>query len=76
MVCWMRSRRKSDPDSVQQWLASKLARLRHVTEKAADATSQESGKLRQSRRWTMLNATKARSPSSPVYLPMTSETAE
>ena len=61
---------------MKQWLASKLSPLRHVTEKAADSASQESSKLNQGRRWTLLNATKVRSPSSLVYLPMTPETAE
>ncbi|KAI9875177.1 MAG: hypothetical protein M1830_008789 [Pleopsidium flavum] len=58
-----------------QWLASKLARLRHITDRAADSSHQEAGRFGQSRRWTLLYATRLRDSSLPVYLPMTPDTA-
>lgn len=58
-----------------KWLASKVGHLRHISDRATDSSRQESGKLKHTRRWTMVVSAEPRSDGVPVYLPLNQETA-
>lgn len=58
------------------WLASKIARLRHISDRATDSSRADHGKGRHGQRWTLYVQTGAQHPEIPnVYLPLNQETA-
>ncbi|KAF2273194.1 uncharacterized protein EI97DRAFT_469769 [Westerdykella ornata] len=61
-----------------KWLATKLAQLRHISDRATDSSHPESGSshVRHSRRWTLLSSTEPLREGLPVYLPLNKETAQ
>ncbi|KAF3053262.1 hypothetical protein E8E11_006896 [Didymella keratinophila] len=58
-----------------KWLSTKIARLRHISDRATDSTRIEPGNQRHNRRWTLLSSSEPRSEGAPVYLPLNQETA-
>jgi exocyst complex component 4 len=58
-----------------KWLSTKIARLRHISDRATDSTRIEPGSQRHNRRWTLLSSSEPRSEGAPVYLPLNQETA-
>ncbi|KAF2488636.1 hypothetical protein BU16DRAFT_586867 [Lophium mytilinum] len=58
-----------------KWLASKVAHLRLISDRATDSSRRESGKPKHNRRWTMVQSTEPRSEGAAVYLPLNQETA-
>lgn len=58
-----------------KWLATKIAQLRHISDRATDSSHPESGNQRHNRRWTMLSSAEPRAEGLPVYLPLNKETA-
>lgn len=59
-----------------KWLATKIAQLRHISDRATDSTRAQSGGERHNRRWTLLASSKPRTEGSSIYLPLNQETAE
>ncbi|KAF2261134.1 hypothetical protein CC78DRAFT_471143 [Lojkania enalia] len=57
-----------------KWLATKVAQLRHISDRATDSNSREPGG-RHNRRWTLLTSAEPRTEGLPVYLPLNKETA-
>ncbi len=57
-----------------KWLSTKIARLRHISDRATDSTRTEPGSQRHNRRWTQITS-EPRSQGASVYLPLTQETA-
>lgn len=58
-----------------KWLSTKIARLRHISDRATDSSRIEPGSQRHNRRWTLLSSSEPRSEGTPVYLPLNQETA-
>lgn len=58
-----------------KWLATKVAHLRHISDRATDSSRSEPGHPRNNRRWTLLSSTEPRTEGLPVYLPLNKETA-
>lgn len=58
-----------------KWLATKVANLRYISDRATDSTRIEPGNQRHNRRWTLLTSTEPRTEGVPVYLPLNTETA-
>ena len=58
-----------------KWLSTKIARLRHISDRATDSTRIEPGNQRHNRRWTLLSSSEPRPEGMPVYLPLNQETA-
>jgi exocyst complex component 4 len=58
-----------------RWLATRIAQLRHISERATDSTRAESSSQRHNRRWTLLSSSEPRSEGAPIYLPLSQETA-
>jgi exocyst complex component 4 len=63
-------------DLSQHWLASRLAKMRHITSSSINSSHSESRRTAQSRRWTLITTMKPKHDSigQPVYLPMSEET--
>lgn len=59
-----------------KWLATKVAQLRHISDRATDSSRPEAGSQRHNRRWTLLSSTEPRTEGLPVYLPLNKDTAE
>lgn len=57
-----------------KWLATKVAQLRHISDRATDSSRPEPGSQRHNRRWTQLSSTEPRGDGIPVYLPLSEET--
>lgn len=57
-----------------KWLATKIAQLRHISDRASDSTHGESSGQRHHRRWTLLSSSEPRTEGTPVYLPLSAET--
>ncbi|KAF1851048.1 uncharacterized protein K460DRAFT_302772 [Cucurbitaria berberidis CBS 394.84] len=57
-----------------KWLATKIAQLRHISDRASDSTQAETSGQRHNRRWTMLSSSEPRIEGAPVYLPLSTET--
>ncbi|KAH0538600.1 hypothetical protein FGG08_004801 [Glutinoglossum americanum] len=55
----------------KKWLASKVRQLRYITDIQVDSSQRDGSKPRQVRRWTLIDPSRPRDESSPVYLPMT-----
>ena len=58
-----------------QWIASRLAQLRHVEESGSTA-AQDGRAAHRGRRWTLVNAANMQDDDQPVYLPMTKDTID
>jgi exocyst complex component 4 len=58
-----------------RWLATRVAQLRHISERATDSTRAESSSQRHNRRWTLLSSSEPRSEGAPIYLPLSQESA-
>lgn len=58
-----------------KWLATKIAKLRYISNRASDSTSAETSGQRHNRRWTVLSSSEPRTEGAPVYLPLSQETA-
>ncbi len=58
-----------------RWLATKVAQLRHISDRASDSSQTETGGQRHNRRWTVLSSSEPRSEGTQVYLPLSVETA-
>ena len=58
-----------------RWLATKVAQLRHISDRASDSNQGETGGPRHNRRWTVLSSSEARTEGTQVYLPLSVETA-
>jgi exocyst complex component 4 len=58
-----------------KWLATKIAQLRHISDRATDSSHREPGAARHNRRWTLLTSAEPRTDGLPVYLPLNKETA-
>lgn len=58
-----------------KWLATKIAQLRHISDRASDMNRQENSGQRHNRRWTLLSSSEPRTEGAPVYLPLSAETA-
>ena len=58
-----------------KWLATKVAQLRHISDRATDSTGVEKGSQRHTRRWTLLTNAEPRAEGVAVYLPLSPETA-
>ncbi|CAI6333248.1 unnamed protein product [Periconia digitata] len=58
-----------------KWLATKVAQLRFISDRATDSTRIEQGSQRHTRRWTLLTSAEQRSEGGAVYLPLSSDTA-
>ncbi|KAF2181842.1 hypothetical protein K469DRAFT_638041 [Zopfia rhizophila CBS 207.26] len=58
-----------------KWLATKVAQLRHISDRATDSSHREPGNPRHNRRWTLVTAAEPRMEGVPVYLPLNEETA-
>jgi exocyst complex component 4 len=58
-----------------KWLSTKIARLRHISDRATDSTRIEPGSQRHNRRWTLLSSSEPRTEGTPVYLPLDQATA-
>lgn len=61
-----------------KWLATKVAQLRHISDRATDSSRNEPGNAaaRHNRRWTLLASTEPRTEGLPVYLPLNAESAQ
>jgi exocyst complex component 4 len=61
-----------------KWLATKVAQLRYISDRATDSSRHEpgAGAARHNRRWTLLASTEPRTEGLPVYLPLNAETAQ
>ncbi|KAI8940802.1 hypothetical protein NX059_002065 [Plenodomus lindquistii] len=57
-----------------KWLATKIAKLRYISDRASDSTNAESSGQRHNRRWTVLSSAEPRTEGARVYLPLSSET--
>lgn len=58
-----------------KWLATKVAQLRHISDRASDMNRQENTGQRHNRRWTLLSSSEPRTEGAPIYLPLSVETA-
>ncbi|KAF2128400.1 hypothetical protein P153DRAFT_293287 [Dothidotthia symphoricarpi CBS 119687] len=58
-----------------KWLATKIAQLRHISDRATDSTLAQSAGERHNRRWTLLSSSEPRTQGAPIYLPLNRETA-
>ena len=58
-----------------KWLATKIAHLRHISDRASDSTHAETTGQRHNRRWTLLSSSEPRTEGTSVYLPLSTETA-
>lgn len=58
-----------------KWLATKVAQLRHISDRATDSTRPEPGGQRHNRRWTLLTSSEPRTEGVAVYLPLNADTA-
>ncbi|ORY17632.1 Sec8 exocyst complex component-specific domain-domain-containing protein [Clohesyomyces aquaticus] len=58
-----------------KWLATKVAKLRLISDRATDSSNAEPGHPKHNRRWTLLTSTEPRTEGVPVYLPLNKETA-
>ncbi|KAF2865024.1 Sec8 exocyst complex component-specific domain-containing protein [Massariosphaeria phaeospora] len=58
-----------------KWLATKIAQLRHISDRTSDSTRPEPSGQRHNRRWTLLTSAEPRTDGVPVYLPLNQETA-
>lgn len=58
-----------------KWLATKVAQLRYISDRAIDSTKPEPGSQRHNRRWTLLTSAEPRTEGVAVYLPLNEETA-
>ncbi|KAF2750444.1 hypothetical protein M011DRAFT_510082 [Sporormia fimetaria CBS 119925] len=59
-----------------KWLATKVAQLRHISDRSSDSSRPEPGNHRHNRRWTLLSSSEPRADGLPVYLPLNPETAQ
>jgi exocyst complex component 4 len=57
-----------------KWLASKVAQLRVISDRAIDSSRRDSGRFKHKRRWTLVNESERRDGDG-VYLPLNQETA-
>lgn len=57
-----------------KWLATKIAKLRFISDRASDSTNAETSGQRHNRRWTVLSSSEPRPEGTRVYLPLSSET--
>ncbi|KAF2738647.1 hypothetical protein EJ04DRAFT_486119 [Polyplosphaeria fusca] len=57
-----------------KWLATKVAQLRYISDRATDSNSREPGN-RHNRRWTALTSSDSRTQGLQVYLPLNATTA-
>lgn len=58
-----------------KWLATKIAQLRYISDRASDSTMAETTGQRHNRRWTLLSSSEPRKEGAPVYLPLNTEIA-
>lgn len=58
-----------------KWLATKIAKLRYISDRASDSTMAETSGQRHNRRWTLLSSAEPRPEAESIYLPLSSETA-
>ncbi|KAF2714851.1 hypothetical protein K504DRAFT_486654 [Pleomassaria siparia CBS 279.74] len=58
-----------------KWLATKVAQLRYISDRATDSSQNEPGNHRHNRRWTLLTSAEPRIEGVAVYLPLNQETA-
>ena len=58
-----------------RWLATKVAQLRHISDRASDSSQPETQGQRHNRRWTVLSVSEPRGQGTQVYLPLSIETA-
>lgn len=58
-----------------KWLATKIAQLRHISDRASDSSRAETSGQRHNRRWTLLSSSEPRPEGTSVYLPLSTETA-
>lgn len=58
-----------------KWLATKVAQLRYISDRATDSSRHEPGQHRHNRRWTLLTSAEPRTEGVAVYLPLNTETA-
>lgn len=58
-----------------KWLATKVAQLRCISDRASDPNQAETSGQRHNRRWTLLSSSEPRTESGRVYLPLSTETA-
>ncbi|KZF19192.1 hypothetical protein L228DRAFT_254478 [Xylona heveae TC161] len=58
-----------------EWLAARVGRLRHISDRSNDSTRREPGKPGRPRRWTLLNSPRPQGDETKTYLPMTQESA-
>ena len=58
-----------------RWLATKVAQLRHISDRASDMNRTETSGQRHNRRWTVLSSSEPRTEDHPIYLPLSTETA-
>ncbi|KAJ4366950.1 exocyst subunit [Neocucurbitaria cava] len=58
-----------------KWLATKIAQLRHISDRASDSSRAETSGQRHNRRWTLLSSSEPRPEGISVYLPLSTETA-
>lgn len=56
------------------WLASKINKLRHITQHNVDSSRRSAMRVPQGRRWTLLNQPIKANEKDSVYLPMTQDT--
>lgn len=59
-----------------KWLATKIANLRYISDRASDSSNAETTGQRHNRRWTVLSSSEPRAETARVYLPLSSETVE
>lgn len=57
-----------------KWLATKIAKLRFISDRASDSTNAETSGQRHNRRWTVLSSSEPRPEGTRVYLPLSPET--
>lgn len=57
-----------------KWLATKVAQLRLISDRATDSSRPEPGTHRHNRRWTQISSTEPHNDGVPVYLPLSEET--
>jgi exocyst complex component 4 len=57
-----------------KWLATKVAQLRHISDRATNSGGGESSKDRHTQRWTLLTSSEPRTEGTHVYLPLNRET--
>jgi exocyst complex component 4 len=58
-----------------QWLATKVAQLRHISDRATDSSKPDQSNQRYKTRWTLLATAEPRLGGVSVYLPLNHETA-